>query len=141
MYEVMVESGDFCENTAMLFAELVKSGTDVLIHAGNLDILLGPATVGEAVQSMLEFIGEGAVEQFRNSEKEIWRVEGAVAGYKKCIRREGSFCYVVLRNSGHESASYMPRNAWSMQEEFMGREGGGRSCSEKSGGAGPLLDL
>ena len=82
------------------------------------------------------------MEEFRDSQKEIWRVHDKVAGYKKCVKRAAEFCYVVLRNSGHEAASYMPLNAWAMQEEFMGKEGGGsRSCSEKEGGAGPLLDL
>ena len=136
-----LQSGDFCENTAVHFAELVKSGVDVLIHAGNLDVLLGPGTVKEGVQSILESIEEGAVAEFEGGEKEIWRVDGEIAGYKKCLRRQGKFCYVVLRNSGHEAPSYMPKNAWALQEEFMGREVEARQCSEKEGGAGPLLDL
>ena len=45
MYEEMVESGGFCENTVIHFAELVRRGTNVLIHAENMDVLLGPYTV------------------------------------------------------------------------------------------------
>ena len=48
---------------------------------------------------------------------------------------------MVLRTSGHEATSYIPRNAWSMQEEFTGRVGGGKACSENKGGAGPVLVL
>ena len=62
MYEVMVENVDFRDNTAIHFAELVTRGIDV-IHAGNRDVLLGPYTDFEGVLSMLESIGNGAVEE------------------------------------------------------------------------------
>ena len=87
--------------------------------------------------------GNGSVEKFRESKKELWCVSNEVAGYKKCIQREeeGRFCYFALRNSRHEATSYVPRNAWPMQEEFIGRVGGGKECSENEGRAAPLLDL
>ena len=52
VYAAMVESGDFCENTTPLFAELLEMGVDVFITAGNLDVLLGPAPVGEAIKGV-----------------------------------------------------------------------------------------
>lgn len=73
MYSTMVESGDFCENTTPIFSELIKAGVDVVISAGNMDVLLGPAMVGEAVKGIVEGIGEGALEEFIGSEKQIWR--------------------------------------------------------------------
>ena len=48
---------------------------------------------------------------------------------------------MVLITSGHEATSYIPRNAWSTQEEFTDIVGGGKACSENKGRAGPLLDL
>ena len=59
----MVASGDFCEDTTPHFAKLVLSGVDVVIHAGNMDVLLGPAMVGEAVKGILEAMGEGGAIQ------------------------------------------------------------------------------
>jgi hypothetical protein len=50
-----------------------------------MDVLLGPYTVVERVQSMLECIGYGEVEEFKGSKKEIWDVSNEIAGYKKCI--------------------------------------------------------
>ncbi|GMH60230.1 hypothetical protein TrST_g4489 [Triparma strigata] len=150
MYSTMVESGDFCENTTPIFAELVKSGVDVVISAGNMDVLLGPAMVGEAIKGVVESLGEGALEEFAGSEKQIWRVEGKVVGFAKCIKREGYFCYVVMNNSGHEGFSYQPRASFDLNERLISRKfgwWGGRDeeelpqCKESEGGAGPLLDL
>ncbi|GMI21470.1 hypothetical protein TrCOL_g3132 [Triparma columacea] len=148
VYTAMVESGDFCENTTPLFAELLEAGVDVFITAGNMDVLLGPAPVGEAVKGILEEWGKGTLGEFEGKRKSMWVVNGDTKGYSKCIERGGVFCFVVVRNAGHEVASYQPEANWDVMRRLMKREwevweGGGETpkCFEVEGGAGPLLDL
>lgn len=77
------------------------------------------------------------------------RVEGKVVGFAKCIEREATFCYVVMKNSGHEGFSYQPKASFDLNERLVRRKfgwwGGGveklPQCKESEGGAGPLLDL
>ena len=71
-----------------IFTELVKRGIDELINDGNKDVLFGPYTVFERVQSMLEIIGNGAVGELRESKKGIRYISNEVAGYKKYMQRE-----------------------------------------------------
>ena len=112
-------------------------------------MLLGPAIVGEAVKGILESLGEGALAEYLGSEKQIWRVGGEAAGFAKCIEREATFCYVVVKNSGHEAPAYQPKATFDLNSRLIHREfgrwgDGGRvfpQCNEEEGGAGPLLDL
>ena len=68
------------------------------------------------------------------------------------MERAARFCYVVVRGSGRETASYEPIANFDLSRRLVEGEtglwGGGLggygeipSCNEKEGGAGPLLDL
>jgi hypothetical protein len=127
-----------------MYAELLLSppgGTqpiDVIIYAGNLDPLLGAPMAAAGVRATFDFAelhlsgGAEAKNTFYSSPKSIWWVgEGDTqpAGYARCLDRPPSsgdvrpsrFCYVVVRNAGHEAASYSPRAAYDLSDRFIRR--------------------
>ena len=60
-----------------------------------------------------------------------WRVgqtDAEPAGYARCFRPNGGsrFCFVVVRNSGHEAPVYAPRAAHDLNERFLDGRVAGR---------------
>ena len=114
-----------------------------------MDVLLGPGMVGEAVKGILRGVGKGALEEYLSSKKRLWKVDGVTKGWAKCVSKGGTFCYVVLRNSGHEAPSYQPLASYDLNSRLIERSfddwergtWGDPNCSEEEGGAGPLLDI
>eukprot|EP00929_Paragymnodinium_shiwhaense_P079768 TRINITY_DN41582_c0_g1_i1.p1 TRINITY_DN41582_c0_g1~~TRINITY_DN41582_c0_g1_i1.p1 ORF type:complete len:550 (-),score=93.46 TRINITY_DN41582_c0_g1_i1:385-2034(-) len=132
IYLAMVRSGDFCESTAHLYTSMfLNDGIDVMIYSSNMDVLLGPPTAAAAIRSAWDFAeknvegGADARRAYYAAPKSIWRVahdDVEPAGYSKCLElQDRRFCYVIVRNAGHETAPYAPRAAHDLSERFMHR--------------------
>ncbi|CAE8693982.1 unnamed protein product [Polarella glacialis] len=130
VYLAMVKSGDFCESTAPLYASLFLSGgLDVLVYSSNLDPLLGPPATAAGIQAAWDYAekalqdGADSKDGFYRQRKNIWKVamhDVEPAGYSRCLSGEsGRFCYVIVRNAGHETAPYAPRAAHNLNERFL----------------------
>ena len=156
VYAAMVRSGDLCGPSAPLYASLfLDEGLDVVVYAGNMDPLLGPAMTAAGVRAAWDYAaanvsgGAAARAAFYRREKQVWRIaatDAAPAGYAKCLERPGHrFCYVVVRGAGHEAASYAPRAMYDLNERFLHRRafagdapaGGTPQCAP-CGGAPPF---
>lgn len=130
VYLTMVNSGDFCMSSAPLYTELFFSGLDVFVYSSNLDPLLGPPTTAAGVQSAWDSAAEIFLDgpmyknEFYSQRKVLWKVEdvdSTPAGYVRCVSRGGArFCYIVVRNAGHETAPYAPRAAYDMNSRIIG---------------------
>eukprot|EP00928_Gymnodinium_smaydae_P032422 TRINITY_DN23485_c0_g2_i1.p1 TRINITY_DN23485_c0_g2~~TRINITY_DN23485_c0_g2_i1.p1 ORF type:complete len:551 (-),score=57.79 TRINITY_DN23485_c0_g2_i1:154-1764(-) len=132
VYLSMVKSGDFCEASSPLYASLfLEDELDVFVYSSNLDPLLGPPTTAAGVRAAWDFAenslpnGSASKKAYYGRQKAIWRVDKSdsqIAGYTKCIDGSSSrFCYVVVRNAGHETTSYNPRAAYDMNVRFIKR--------------------
>lgn len=133
VYIEMVRSGDFCAPTAPMYTRFfLEENLDVLVYSANLDPLLGPPSTAAGIQAAWDHAeisihaGAEAKQAYYAKRKSIWRVEEAdvePAGYSRCIERGSArFCYVVVRNAGHEATSYAPRAAFDLNERFIGRK-------------------
>jgi len=156
VYSTMVESGDFCEASAPLFAELyLEAGIDVNIYSSTADPLLGPPTTEAGVRAVWDFAaahhreGPAAKAAFYAANKTVWRVERAdkePAGYARCTSFRGRrFCYTVVRNAGHTTPTFIPRAAYDMNERVLqGRPFNDSGCADSvptcaaCGGAPPF---
>ena len=69
---------------------------------------------------------------FYNQPKTVWAVSGrdydsdlGPAGYARCLSQPmlngdaRRFCYVVIRNAGHEAAAFEPRSSYDMNQRFL----------------------
>eukprot|EP00933_Yihiella_yeosuensis_P049679 TRINITY_DN4686_c0_g1_i1.p1 TRINITY_DN4686_c0_g1~~TRINITY_DN4686_c0_g1_i1.p1 ORF type:complete len:590 (+),score=94.94 TRINITY_DN4686_c0_g1_i1:69-1772(+) len=132
VYSAMVDSGDNCQSTAALYAELyVQFGLDVIIYSSNLDPLLGPPSTAAGIQAVWDYAekhlkgGADSKAKFYVQRKSIWRVEQNdedPAGYARCLNDDSKrFCYVIVRNAGHETTSYAPRASHDLNERFLHR--------------------
>eukprot|EP00418_Pyrodinium_bahamense_P052252 CAMPEP_0179158472 /NCGR_PEP_ID=MMETSP0796-20121207/77329_1 /TAXON_ID=73915 /ORGANISM="Pyrodinium bahamense, Strain pbaha01" /LENGTH=253 /DNA_ID=CAMNT_0020860147 /DNA_START=29 /DNA_END=787 /DNA_ORIENTATION=+ len=133
VYLSMVQSGDFCDASAPVYTTLfLESSLDVMVYSSNLDPLIGPASAAAGVRAAWDFAdkhltgGSAAKSAFYQQKKEIWRVapmDVEPAGYARCLRLAASrFCYVVVRNAGHETTSYAPRAAYDLNQRFIRRQ-------------------
>eukprot|EP00927_Polykrikos_kofoidii_P035879 TRINITY_DN30383_c0_g1_i1.p1 TRINITY_DN30383_c0_g1~~TRINITY_DN30383_c0_g1_i1.p1 ORF type:complete len:574 (-),score=72.68 TRINITY_DN30383_c0_g1_i1:340-1977(-) len=134
VYLAMVKSGDYCTASSPLYTTLfLTHKLDVIVYASNLDLLLGPPATAAGIQAAWDYAehhlagGAEAKRAYYSQSKSIWRVEAAdinPAGYAKCLDQDGGssrFCYVVVRNAGHETAPYAPRAAYDLNERFLRR--------------------
>eukprot|EP01059_Diplonema_ambulator_P008992 TRINITY_DN1875_c1_g4_i1.p1 TRINITY_DN1875_c1_g4~~TRINITY_DN1875_c1_g4_i1.p1 ORF type:complete len:521 (+),score=189.22 TRINITY_DN1875_c1_g4_i1:44-1606(+) len=133
VYHTMVNSGDFCMNSSWIFATLFLDGYDVTIYSGTVDPLLGAPTSEAGVMAIFDYAannlaskgGAEARDAFNKVKKDIWRVDPNdvnPAGYAKCINKPGGsnrFCYVVIRNAGHESPAFQPRANYDNYFRFL----------------------
>jgi vitellogenic carboxypeptidase-like protein len=79
-----------------IFEDLLSwSQYKILIAAGQFDMIVFPHGVNDFVRS-LSWPGK---EAFNRKARDIWRVDGRVAGYSKS---EGNFTQVLVRNTGHD---------------------------------------
>ena len=82
--------------------------------------------------------GGAAKRAFYSARKDVWRVaetDENPAGYARCAEpRAGDgggprsrFCYIVVRNAGHEAVSYAPRAMYDLNERLIARLPFGRA--------------
>eukprot|EP00929_Paragymnodinium_shiwhaense_P000209 TRINITY_DN100455_c0_g1_i1.p1 TRINITY_DN100455_c0_g1~~TRINITY_DN100455_c0_g1_i1.p1 ORF type:complete len:532 (-),score=68.16 TRINITY_DN100455_c0_g1_i1:317-1912(-) len=132
VYLTMVRSGDYCESTAHLYTKLfLEEQLDVVVYSGNLDALLGPPTTAAALRAAWDVAeakmegGKEAKRAFYAAKKQIWSVspdDTNPAGYSRCLERgEARFCYVIVRNAGHEVVPSQPRAMYDFQQRFIRR--------------------
>jgi hypothetical protein len=157
LYNAFVDSGDWCASTAWLYARLLtNSDIDLMIYSSTADPLLGPPTTEAAVLSILRYAAEHSPETggrikaaYAAAQKSVWFVSSKndrnPAGYAKCIEipvvnasSAGTkrFCYVVVRNAGHEMPGYQPRAAFDMVARFLEN----RSYTSSGEGLVPTCD-
>jgi hypothetical protein len=150
IYETMVRSGDYCNSSASLYTTLfLEAGIDVVVYSSTMDPLLGPPTTEAGIRSAWDHAeaaypntGAAAKKEYYEQPKSIWAVSASdyntsvgPAGYAKCLTRathgmvgatagapnSTRFCYVIVRNAGHEAMAFQPRAAYDMNERFMHR--------------------
>jgi vitellogenic carboxypeptidase-like protein len=91
VYEYMVD--DFM-NTVRPWLEEIIENYRVLYYSGQMDVMVAyPLSVG--LYNTLEF---GAAQEYRNSKRVPWYVDGRLAGY---LKSGGNFTEVLVRNAGH----------------------------------------
>jgi len=156
VYTTMVQSGDFCQNSSDLFAQaFLVGGLNVNVYSSTMDPLLGPPTTAAGVRAAWDYAeahlagGTAAKQAFYSASKSIWYVSKSdeqPAGYARCTpAKPHRFCYVVVRNAGHMTPSFMPRASYDMAERFLGGhafddswfDADTPSCAQ-CGGAAPL---
>jgi vitellogenic carboxypeptidase-like protein len=140
IYETMVKSGDICNASAPLYTTLfLEAGIDVVVYSSNVDPLLGPPTTEAGIQHAWDHAeraypvtGAVAKAAYYSEPKTIWAVSAqdyetslGPAGYARCTSRKGAsgvlrrFCYVIVRNAGHEAMSFQPRASYDMNERIL----------------------
>jgi vitellogenic carboxypeptidase-like protein len=137
VYDAFVDSGDFCTNSSLQYAELLDAGIDVMIYSSTVDPLLGPPTTEGGIDGIMadaRRIGapNGAAAKLADayyaSKKTLWAAssqEDQTAGYAKCAGGRGGggqqqrFCYVVVRNAGHMTPAFQPRASLEMLGRFL----------------------
>ena len=133
VYDAFVQSGDWCQNSSYLYADLLlHTEIDLMIYSSTADPLLGPPTTEAGIMSILDEAiarsptkGQKLSADFGAMKKKVWFVDSVndeqPAGYAKCIPNGDGyrFCYTVIRNAGHEAPGYQPRAGYDMIERFL----------------------
>ncbi|CAH1131204.1 unnamed protein product [Ceutorhynchus assimilis] len=101
---------DISQSIAPLVEELLEN-YPVLLYTGQLDIICGYPMALDYIQK-LNFTG---IEEYRNSSRDIWYVNGEPAGY---VRTGGYLTELLVRNSGHMVPRDQPRWAYDMLYKF-----------------------
>jgi len=129
VYEVMVDSGDWCTKSTDIYAFLfLHAGVDMMIWSSTVDPLLGPPCSEAGVQGIMSFTNNEVSNRWFTAKKQIWKVnkdDRNIAGYVKAFKNphgNNHFYYVVVRNAGHETPAYQPRSAYDMINRFRNRE-------------------
>eukprot|EP01060_Flectonema_neradi_P027518 TRINITY_DN37122_c0_g1_i1.p1 TRINITY_DN37122_c0_g1~~TRINITY_DN37122_c0_g1_i1.p1 ORF type:complete len:541 (+),score=132.41 TRINITY_DN37122_c0_g1_i1:43-1623(+) len=163
VYHTMVNSGDFCANSSWIYASLFMEGYDVTIYTGTVDPLLGAPTSEAGVVAIFDYAeqhlagGADIKKAFFSAKKAVWRVNATdiePTGYARCVTHpthKNNFCYVSIRNAGHESPAFQPRANYDNFLRFLERrpynstgnrpvpEGPTCGCSGVPPFAGPAL--
>ncbi|GAU43696.1 hypothetical protein TSUD_254250 [Trifolium subterraneum] len=87
--------------------KLLKEGMRVLLYQGQLDLRVGVVQVEAWVKTMK---WDGIVD-YVNAEREIWKVNGEVAGY---VQKWKSFTNVMVLGGEHLLPTDQPLNSHSM---------------------------
>ena len=147
VYDAFVDSGDFCTNSSLQYAQLLEAGIDVMIYSSTVDPLLGPPTTEGGIDGIMvdakrvaAAAGGGVAgkmaDAYYASNKTLWSTSqnhGQTAGYAKCATVDNAnkvasssssssqqrFCYVVVRNAGHMTPAFQPRAALEMLGRFL----------------------
>jgi len=124
VYDVFVDSGDFCTNSSYLYAQLLASNDiDLMIYSSTVDPLLGPPTTEGGVGAVMsdERTPRALATAYKNARKTLWTAgSSSTAGYAKCAKGSGKrFCYVVVRNAGHMTPAFAPRASYEMFYRFV----------------------
>ena len=135
VYDAFVDSGDFCTNSSLQYAELLEAGIDVMIYSSTVDPLLGPPTTEGGIDGIMtdarriapNGIAGKMADAYYASRKTLWASsqDDQTAGYAKCGQltadsgEDQRFCYVVVRNAGHMTPAFQPRAALEMLGRFL----------------------
>ncbi|CAI8587103.1 unnamed protein product [Vicia faba] len=107
---------DLMKSVKHMVEKLLKEEMRVLLYQGQRDLRVGVVQVEAWVKSMK---WEG-IEEFVNGEREIWKVNGEVAGY---VQKWKSFTNVVVLGGGHLLPSDQPLNSQVMIEDWVLEKG------------------
>jgi vitellogenic carboxypeptidase-like protein len=104
---------DMYRSVAPLIVDILdaKEQYQVLIYSGQLDIIVANILT-EMFLHKLEWHG---AEEWRGSDRKIWRVGGDVAGYSRVT---DNLTYVLVRNAGHMVPYDQPKWAFDMINRF-----------------------
>lgn len=154
VYDVFVDSGDWCNPSAPLYAELLDEGKiDMMIYTSNMDPLLGPPTTAAGIKRIMEHTSSSnsLAENYLSANETLWNAgdDAFASGYAKCAPNGDAsrFCYVVVRNAGHMTPAFNPRASMDMLNRFIASasfEGNEEASAGKlpacapCGGAGPF---
>jgi vitellogenic carboxypeptidase-like protein len=112
---------DLMKSVKYMVEKLLKEGMRVLLYQGQRDLRVGVVQVEAWVKTMK---WEGIVE-YVNSEREIWKVNGEVAGY---VQKWKQFTNVVVLGGGHLLPTDQPLNSQAMIEDWVLEKGLFRSA-------------
>lgn len=103
---------DVMDSVAPWVAELLDSDElKVWIYNGQLDIIVAyPLTL-----NYLQKLKFKKAEEYKNAKREIWCVDGEVAGYKK---QAGKLTELLVRDAGHMAPSDQPKWVFDLISEF-----------------------
>ncbi|CAJ2633617.1 unnamed protein product [Trifolium pratense] len=107
---------DLMKSVKYMVEKLLKEGMRVLLYQGQRDLRVGVVQVEAWVKTMK---WEGIVE-YVNAEREIWKVNGEVAGY---VQKWKSFTNVVVLGGGHLLPTDQPSNSQAMIEDWVLEKG------------------
>ena len=102
IYDTMVDSGDFCQNSSDIYAALFNDyHINVQIYSSTNDPLLGPPCTEAGVEAIMAKIGQ--TENWHNADRVLWSDPKGLNGYATCIfgNSGNRFCFPVVRNAGH----------------------------------------
>ena len=104
--------GDIMNTTKPMVAALLDAGYKVMIHSGQVDVIVAYPQVERWVTSM-EWHG---AEEYRDAERIIWREQGEIAGY---VRHVDNLQQVMVRNAGHDVPVDQSAWAYSLITKFF----------------------
>ena len=122
VYDAFVTSGDWCIPSAPLYAQLIdQDEIDLMIYTSTVDPLLGPPQTEAGVNRIFSLTSSS---RKRNTNRTLWMPgkDESVSGYSECTDSESGntrFCYVVVRNAGHMTPAFKPRESLDMFNRFI----------------------
>lgn len=102
IYDTMVQSGDFCQNSSDIYAYLLtEAKIPVQIYSSTNDPLLGPPCSEAGVLAVMKTAG--TTDLFNNATRALWSDSEGLNGYAQCFYTKDNvrFCYTVVRGAGH----------------------------------------
>ncbi|XP_028029309.1 vitellogenic carboxypeptidase-like [Bombyx mandarina] len=104
---------DLTRSAAPLLAKLL-SHYPIMFYSGQLDIIVAyPLT-----EKFLANLNFSAVIEYKFAPRNIWRVDGDVAGY---VRKAGNLTEVLVRNAGHMVPRDQPKWAFELITQFINK--------------------
>jgi vitellogenic carboxypeptidase-like protein len=125
---------DLMKSVKYMVEKLLKEEMRVLLYQGQRDLRVGVVQVEAWVKTMK---WEG-IENFVNAEREIWKVNGEVAGY---VQKWKSLTNVVVLGGGHLLPADQPLNSQAMIEDWVLEKGLFGSVSYPNESTNSLYDV
>ena len=102
---------DICRSSKSELITLMEN-YKVLLYSGQLDIRVAtPFT--DSMLSRLKWKGS---EEFMQSKRQIWKVDGQIDGY---LKKSNKFYFMIIRNAGHILPYDQPKLAFHMIDQFI----------------------
>lgn len=102
---------DVMDSVAPWVADLLNNNLTVWIYNGQLDIIVAyPLTM-----NYLHKLKFNAAKEYKNASREIWWVDGEIAGYKK---QAGTLTELLVRDAGHMAPSDQPKWVFDLISNF-----------------------
>jgi vitellogenic carboxypeptidase-like protein len=92
--------------------EMLDKGYRVLLYGAQFDL----AVPVEGLTKVINSLTWKGADDWKKSERKIWRVNGDVAGY---IKISGNFAYAMIRNAGNYAIRDQPVWALDLVERFL----------------------